>query len=1423
MSAKYKSPSFLLPNELNTSANTATGTGINSLYSMDFDGTEYITAGLLSEYISLSAPTSFTVSAWIKTTDNGGISKGVIGSASTSLSSGLNFTIYSGEITFGVVTSWPTSRIITTNANVNDGNWHHVVGTYDSEGDASGNTLYLYIDGTQVGSNTGNRGGYAFDNYPLFIGARGEGTNASGYFNGQIDEVAIFNRALNTTEIAALYGGTSPNIYPSNLIASNLNPVAYYPLGEQAQNSGYLDPSNPGNDMSGSEWQFPNGVLQDYVMDFDGTGYIEIPKSNALNLVNTNFSISIWLNPDISHNGLVLMNYASSKGFGVYYNSGNLRFRAYPSAWQTLTTIATQEWTHILIVGDDTGNNLLCYKNGIEVYNSSYTLSIVESTDNIYIGSENGSGFFFNGKLSNIAIWNTDQSASKDNIYNNGSPQTSYTVSPQNWWKLNADSVYTPSAPNYTTALDFVASESDYISFPDTSLTGEFTVSFWMKPDLYAAVIIGDDASQDWLRIHTSTQTDLKLANVKSSWQSGATFTTGEWQHVVLRRDSSNVCTIFRNGIHYTNNSPTKPGTFGPLNKIGQKQNGFYFDGQLSNIAIFNSALTPSQVSTLFNFGTPETAISFSTQAWWKLDDQTAITDYSGNGNTGTNNGATDATTSVAVVPSWKIPTALTIPTINYTTALNFNSASSNYINCGDVLHNDGQTPLTVSGWVKITTAAGHTSSAPLANKKKVRMAPTYIMSGWAVNFATTSAQTNRLHFELIGDTTSATGGISKKALTFSFTDGLWHHVAVTYDGSGDASGVKFYIDGLEDTNTQTLQNTFSGTLANDSTVDFQIGKVPKYGAINYMDGDLSNIQIWNTALTSSQVSTLYNSGQPETAISFSPVSWWKLDTGGSTITDYGSGGNNGTNSTPGATQITSDVFSGVIPVNGVSTTLPSTALQQSDLQFDSPYSNYSLSFDGVDDYVATENTFTYLDGGTTMTLSVWIKPITGNGSYMIAHNPRNTTAEQSQFMLWFYSGYLELSLSTRSQYVRAYSTTINMDNWNHIACVVDLSSSPKGMIYINGVDEAYEVGLTNFNAFESAAGVMRIGEEQTGYATPFLGNIDEFAIWNRNLTEAQILEVYNNGRPKNLSTFSGTAPISWWRLGENAYFNDVPAFTVPNSISGAPNVTGSGSITTMISADAPGTYANGIGTNLAILDRVGDAPLSTSNSQSYNMIPSDISPYVPQYVGDQISNIYSMSFNGTDQYINAGQVDVTGTKTISLWFKTNDVTKTQVFYHGQSVSNDNLILGFYDSKILASVSNSSGTPQNIMNVNALPLSGSFLNNTWYHIVLTKSFGDNGNNNGQITALYVNNYENKNYTGNRFNSTNQANVIGKLDNHSYFDGQLDEVAIFDTALNADQIKFDLYQPSLPAGSNKTADIAKNPNLPTPVAWYRMGD
>ena len=42
------------------------------------------------------------------------------------------------------------------------------------------------------------------------------------------------------------------------------------------------------------------------------------------------------------------------------------------------------------------------------------------------------------------------------------------------------------------------------------------------------------------------------------------------------------------------------------------------------------------------------------------------------------------------------------------------------------------------------------------------------------------------------------------------------------------------------------------------------------------------------------------------------------------------------------------------------------------------------------------------------------------------------------------------------------------------------------------------------------------------------------------------------------------------------------------------------------------------------------------------------------------------------------------------------------------------------------------------------------------------------------------------------------------------------------ALTAGQIYNDIYQPTA-TGTNQTADLVNNPNLPTPVAWYRMGD
>ena len=73
------------------------------------------------------------------------------------------------------------------------GVWHHIAGTYD------GNEVVLYVDGLEVASAP-RSGQIATNNSALNLGNR---ANADRAFDGSIDEVRIWDRALTASEIAA--------------------------------------------------------------------------------------------------------------------------------------------------------------------------------------------------------------------------------------------------------------------------------------------------------------------------------------------------------------------------------------------------------------------------------------------------------------------------------------------------------------------------------------------------------------------------------------------------------------------------------------------------------------------------------------------------------------------------------------------------------------------------------------------------------------------------------------------------------------------------------------------------------------------------------------------------------------------------------------------------------------------------------------------------------------------------------------------------------------------------------------------------------------------------------------------------------------------------------------------------------------------
>jgi len=139
------------------------------------------------------------------------------------------------------------------------------------------------------------------------------------------------------------------------------------------------------------------------------------------------------------------------------------------------------------------------------------------------------------------------------------------------------------------------------------------------------------------------------------------------------------------------------------------------------------------------------------------------------------------------------------------------------------------------------------------------------------------------------GDTTQFKGfATGNSTLSATLASG-WHHLVLTYDGVNPqaSSSTTVYIDGTAYASTQGVG---LGSYAN-------VNYVAK-GA-HMFNGLIDEFAIFDSELSSSDATDIYNSGVPASLTSYSPVGWWRMgdnDSGtGTTITDQGSGGNDGT------------------------------------------------------------------------------------------------------------------------------------------------------------------------------------------------------------------------------------------------------------------------------------------------------------------------------------------------------------------------------------------------------------------------------------------------------------------------------------------------------------------------------------------------
>lgn len=154
--------------------------------------------------------TAFTVSAWVYPYSSGQTAGGRIVSKADG-GTGDNFCLYLITTEYNVNFRLETDGDVQANLAATDGDvpqdtWTHVTATWD------GTNMRLYIDGTEDGNSpTAKSGTIDADGNPLVIGTHsGDPTNRR--FNGKIDEVRLYNRALSASEISDLHAFTGPTI-----------------------------------------------------------------------------------------------------------------------------------------------------------------------------------------------------------------------------------------------------------------------------------------------------------------------------------------------------------------------------------------------------------------------------------------------------------------------------------------------------------------------------------------------------------------------------------------------------------------------------------------------------------------------------------------------------------------------------------------------------------------------------------------------------------------------------------------------------------------------------------------------------------------------------------------------------------------------------------------------------------------------------------------------------------------------------------------------------------------------------------------------------------------------------------------------------------------------------------------------------------
>jgi hypothetical protein len=617
-------------------------------YGLDF------TAGSL-QYLSvphnaaLNFSYAMTYAAWIKPTlgtQVSLISKGAYGDAFRVLIQGGTAGERVPAIQIDGATIYGTTPIVS-------GNWTHVAFTYD------GVNTKIYVNGALTDSSVSANGILATTATTMYIG---QGGSDNIYYNGVMDEVYLFQRALSGAEISTLYarvptGGRQRTIASKQSYNDGL--VFYAPLddaeGTTARNYGKISGTGTLTNfaLTGSTSNWVAGK-RGGALDFDGTNdIVNIGPKIGIYDLTTDLSAFIWLKTtDTAWDAFGSLHGNGGWGVGTGGCSAGIIGGYIGSVWRCASTAVNDgAWHHVGVTLDSASGGTLKYyidgvQNGSTVTSAgAFRTPAVSGSTGLNIGDEQTNSRPFAGQLDEARLYNRVLTSTEvaqlyaDTGLKKLTVSTSQnTVAPANlvlWHTF--DGAYL----NTTTSTDRGSSQKDFtlvgdakpimgkigqaIYFDGTndriktasplSLADDtaWTISLWINPAEVNASIHGIYGNLYTTNNHTRfdiqpNQTYEFVNDANGFMSSGPTlfFTPNQWSLLTIVCNGANSSNIlfYQNGVYLgAGTLADSSQTISAFGDIAASTFNYGFYGSMDDIRVYNKALSSAEVLSLFTTG----------------------------------------------------------------------------------------------------------------------------------------------------------------------------------------------------------------------------------------------------------------------------------------------------------------------------------------------------------------------------------------------------------------------------------------------------------------------------------------------------------------------------------------------------------------------------------------------------------------------------------------------------------------------------------------------------------------------------------------------------------------------------------------------------------------------------------------------------